>query len=389
MSIVRARGLSKTYKLYNRPGDRLIELLSRRQRHVEFPALVDVDLDVEPGESIGIIGQNGAGKSTLLKLLCGVTQPSSGTVEVKGKIASILELGTGFHPEFSGRDNAALNAAILGLSPDEIKRRLPEIFDFSEIDDFLDRPVKIYSTGMLMRLAFSVAVHSDPDILVVDEALAVGDGHFQRKCLERIRDFQSRRTTMFFCSHAMYMVGALCERTLWLDRGRVRALGPSSSVIDAYVQFLETRDAATAARDDSDSPVAITNLEVLDSGGRRRSEFATGESLVARITVISRHPALPIHLMFGLARERDELICFAAGTRDDGAAPLSGSSEYRVDIELDSLPLLGGTYRAVVYAGDEHAIHVWTRRDFNGAVTIRKSGSDAGVIAVQHQWSCG
>src|SRR5437870_9609640 len=187
---VRADELSKHYDIYARPADRLIELLTGRARHTVFPALEEVSFDVERGETVGIIGQNGAGKSTLLKLLCNVTRPSSGVLEAHGTIASILELGTGFHPEFTGRDNAALNATILGLSPAEVKERLPSILEFSELGTFLDRPVKTYSSGMIMRVAFSVAVNVRPDILVIDEALAVGDGHFQKKCADKIREFQ-------------------------------------------------------------------------------------------------------------------------------------------------------------------------------------------------------
>src|SRR5688572_11117416 len=170
---VRAVNVSKNYDVYRRPIDRVVEFFTRRSRHDVFPALEGVSFEVEKGETIGIVGQNGAGKSTLLKLLCGVTRASSGRLETHGTIASILELGTGFHPEFSGRDNAALNAAILGLSASEVRERLPAILEFSELGSFLDRPVKTYSSGMYMRLAFSVAVNVDPDILVIDEALAV------------------------------------------------------------------------------------------------------------------------------------------------------------------------------------------------------------------------
>src|SRR5688572_17335560 len=197
---VRADEVSKHYDMYRRPVDRLIEILTRRPRHIVFPALESVTFEVERGETVGIIGQNGAGKSTLLKLLCGVTRPSSGSLQANGTIASILELGTGFHPEFTGRDNAALNAAILGLSHAEARERLPAILEFSELGSFVDRPVKTYSSGMYMRLAFSVAVNVDPDILVIDEALAVGDGHFQKKCIEKIREFQQEGKTILFCS---------------------------------------------------------------------------------------------------------------------------------------------------------------------------------------------
>src|SRR5215212_4278039 len=246
---VRAVEVSKHYDMYRRPADRLIELVTRRQRHVVFPALEDVSFEVERGETLGIIGQNGAGKSTLLKLLCGVTRPSSGTLDVDGGIASILELGTGFHPEFSGRDNAALNAAILGLSPAEAKERLPAILEFSELGTFLDRPVKTYSSGMYMRLAFSVAVNVNPDILVIDEALAVGDGHFQKKCVDKIREFQEAGKTILFCSHALYHVSSICRRALWLDHGRMMRHGPALDVVHEYETFLLHRDREHPASD--------------------------------------------------------------------------------------------------------------------------------------------
>ena len=245
---VRAVELSKHYDIYRRPIDRALEILTGRPRHTVFPALQDVTFDVERGETVGIIGQNGAGKSTLLKLLCGITRQSSGSLETHGTIASILELGTGFHPEFSGRDNAALNAAILGLGPAQIRERLPAILEFSELGTFLDRPVKTYSSGMYMRLAFSVAVNVDPDILIIDEALAVGDGHFQKKCIDKIREFQEQRKTILFCSHALYYISSICRRTLWLDHGSVMRYGPSLDVVHDYETFLLQRDRETHPR---------------------------------------------------------------------------------------------------------------------------------------------
>src|SRR5881397_2819910 len=239
---VRSRELTKQYDIYPRPLDRLVEMITRRPRHTVFPALQDVTFEVERGETVGIVGQNGAGKSTLLKLLCGVTRPSSGSLEAHGTIASILELGTGFHPEFSGRDNAALNAAILGLGPAEVRQRLPAILEFSELGTFLDRPVKTYSSGMYMRLAFSVAVNVHPDILVIDEALAVGDGHFQKKCVDKIREFQNEGKTILFCSHALYLVTSICRRVVWLDHGRVMRFGPALDVTHDYETFLLQRD---------------------------------------------------------------------------------------------------------------------------------------------------
>lgn len=387
---VRAADLSKRYDVYKRPADRLIELFTRRRRHEVFPALDGVSFDVEKGETVGVIGQNGAGKSTLLKLLCNVTRPSSGVLETHGTIASILELGTGFHPEFTGRDNAALNAAILGLSPADIRRRLPDILEFSELGSFLDRPVKTYSSGMYMRLAFSVAVNVDPDILVIDEALAVGDGHFQKKCIEKIREFQERGKTILFCSHALYYISSICRRTLWLDQGRVMRFGPSLDVVHDYETFLRERDrerpATTPHSTDTATPVRLREIVVCDSTGLPRDRFARGEDVHVRMRIESDQPQQPVHVLIGVHREADDLQCFAVGTHADGLPPLSGRNEYEVTVRLLDLPLLRGDYSIIAYAGDEHAITVFDRRDVRPAFTMTGERFEVGMISVDHRW---
>ena len=388
-TVVRAADVSKHYDMYRRPADRLIELLTRRPQHVVFPALESVSFDVEKGETIGIIGQNGAGKSTLLKLLCGVTRPSSGTLETHGTIASILELGTGFHPEFSGRDNAALNAAILGLKPAEIRERLPQILEFSELGSFIDRPVKTYSSGMYMRLAFSVAVNVDPDILIIDEALAVGDGHFQKKCIDKIRDFQEAGKTILFCSHALYYISSICRRTLWLDHGRVMRYGPSLDVVHDYETFLLERDRALPGSEEVSenvSPVRFREVTVCDRGGTPRDRFARGEDVHVRLRIEADSPAQPVHVILGVHRSADDLQCFAVGTHADGIPPLSGRTEYDVTVRLVDVPLLRGDYSIVAFAGDEHAMSVFDRRDVRPAFSMTGDRYEIGLIAVDHRW---
>jgi ABC-type polysaccharide/polyol phosphate transport system ATPase subunit len=389
---VRAAELSKQYDIYRRPADRLIELVTRRARHTVFPALQDVTFEVEKGETLGIIGQNGAGKSTLLKLLCRVTSPTTGTLETQGTIASILELGTGFHPEFSGRDNAALNAAILGLSPAEIRRRLPDILEFSELGTFLDRPVKTYSSGMYMRLAFSVAVNVDPDILVIDEALAVGDGHFQKKCVDKIRDFQEKGKTILFCSHAMYHIASLCHRTLWLDHGSVMRHGPSLDVVHEYETFLLQRDRTQPAAEGepeperSRSPVRFREIVVCDRTGRPRNGFARGEDIYVRLRIHSDLPEQPVHVIVGVHRSADDLQCFAVGTHGDSLPPLHGRSEYDLFVQLQSVPLLRGDYSIIAFVGDENAITVFDRRDVRPAFSMNGDRFEIGLIEVSHRW---
>jgi len=388
---VRAVEVSKHYDMYRRPADRLIELVTRRQRHVVFPALEDVSFEVERGETVGIIGQNGAGKSTLLKLLCGVTRPSSGTLESRGTIASILELGTGFHPEFSGRDNAALNAAILGLTPAEIRERLPAILEFSELGSFLDRPVKTYSSGMYMRLAFSVAVNVNPDILVIDEALAVGDGHFQKKCIDKIREFQEEGRTILFCSHGLYYVSSICRRTLWLDQGRLMRYGPSLDVVHDYETFLLERDREHPASEGAPaaatrSPVRFRDIAVCDRFGRPRDAFALGDDIHVRVRIEADRPTQPVHIVVGVHRSADDLQCFGVGTHADGLPPLSGRTEYDITVRLLDVPLLRGDYSIIAFVGDENAMTVFDRHDVRPAFSITGDRFEIGLMAVDHRW---
>ena len=235
---VRVEGLGKHYQIYDKPHQRLAQMLwrGRRRFYRDFQALHDVSFELPRGSTLGIIGRNGAGKSTLLQIICGTLTPSAGTVEVNGHIGALLELGTGFNPEFSGRDNLRINAAIHGLSDRQLDERLDDILAFADLGEFIDQPVKTYSSGMYVRLAFSVVVHVDPDILVVDEALAVGDALFQAKGMTRMRRLLDQGTSLLFTSHDVAAVKAMCAQTLWLERGRMRASGDTATVTRAYSQ---------------------------------------------------------------------------------------------------------------------------------------------------------
>jgi lipopolysaccharide transport system ATP-binding protein len=235
---VRVHGVGKHYQIYDRPHQRLAQMLwrGRRRFYRDFQALDDISFGVPRGGTLGIIGRNGAGKSTLLQIVCGTLTPSAGTVEIDGRIGALLELGTGFNPEFSGRDNLRINAAIHGLSEAQLAERLDDILAFADLGEFIDQPVKTYSSGMVVRLAFSVVVHVEPDILVVDEALAVGDALFQAKCMTRMKRLLDRGASLLFTSHDVAAVKALCAQTVWLERGRMRASGETAAVTRAYSQ---------------------------------------------------------------------------------------------------------------------------------------------------------
>jgi lipopolysaccharide transport system ATP-binding protein len=246
MAVVELRNVSKAYAIYDRPADRLKELLTlnRLKRHREFWALKNVSFKVEPGETFCILGQNGSGKSTLLQIIAGILQPTSGQANVQGRLSALLELGSGFNPEFTGQQNVMLNASILGLTRDQIEQRLPSIEAFAEIGEFIDQPVKTYSSGMAMRLAFSVAIHVDPQILLIDEALAVGDIYFRHRCLRRIHELRKAGTTILFVSHAISDVKAIGHRALWLEHGHIQDIGPVDSVVAKYAESILAKDRA-------------------------------------------------------------------------------------------------------------------------------------------------
>jgi lipopolysaccharide transport system ATP-binding protein len=245
---IKVDNLTKSYHIYSKPQDRLLQMLSMGQRRYsrDFMALNNVSFIIQKGETVGIIGRNGSGKSTLLQMICGTVTPSTGTVQTQGRVAALLELGAGFNTEFTGRENIFLNAAILGFSKEQMSTRIDDILSFSELTDFIDQPVKTYSSGMYARLAFSIAIHVDPEILIVDEALAVGDARFVSKCMRRIKDMQQLGMTILFVSHDVGSVRTLCDRAIWLDKGVLREDGDVFPVTGKYMEYIFQDDSSDA-----------------------------------------------------------------------------------------------------------------------------------------------
>ncbi len=274
--VISVKNLTKTYKLYTSHADRVKETFNpfRKKYHRPFNALTNVSFNVKRGEVLGIIGQNGSGKSTLLQIICGILQPTSGSVEINGRISALLELGAGFNPEFTGRQNIYMNCAILGLTREEIDIRFDDIVGFADIGDFIGQPVKTYSSGMYVRLAFSIVISVDPDILIIDEALSVGDHEFQQKCVNRMMEFREAGKTIVFCSHSMYLINDLCAKAVWLCKGRARSHGKTSKVISEYMAYLEGKAGKDDAAIDpvpveSSSPpdITIEDMRFLDDKG--------------------------------------------------------------------------------------------------------------------------
>lgn len=272
---VSLQGVTKHYPIYASPMRRMLSLLFNRSfgEPTIVRALQDVSVDIVKGETLAIIGRNGSGKSTLLQVLCGILQPTQGVVRVQGRVAALLELGAGFSPEFTGRENVFMSAAVYGLSREQIEQKMPDILAFAEIDEFIDQPVKTYSSGMFVRLAFAVIAHVDADILVIDEALAVGDAYFTQKCMRFLRAFK-QHGTLIFVSHDTHSVITLCDRAVWLEKGQVQMLGAAKAVSEAYISSLYAQDAAQTEGGEQrqgefgSGKVEITSCRLLDDSGK-------------------------------------------------------------------------------------------------------------------------
>ncbi|MFN7670317.1 MAG: ABC transporter ATP-binding protein [Planctomycetota bacterium] len=392
--VIEADGLGKSYRLYSSPYGRLLERLpwNRAKRYREIDALHDISFAVSPGECVGIIGSNGAGKSTLLKVLSGTTYPTQGRYTVRGRVTSLLELGAGFNPSFSGRENIFMNAAMLGFSRQEANRKYDEIVDFSELGDFIDAPVRTYSSGMAARLAFSVAMSTEPDLLIVDEILSVGDMNFQKKCFDRVWDFKKRGRSMLFCSHGLYQVRQICERTIWMKRGRMQMLGDSVTVTNEYATYenslLEGGDPSpfadvpkAAAQDDLPR---IVTAEILDPAtGKPRNIFAPGENAAVRVHV--RNPKRePIVVAVG-AKRTDGTLCFAHTTQFAGLQ--IDFAEGHVTLRIDSLRLLSGEFGVPIWLFDGNGVHLYQERPATQNLVVQNRTKDLGLFLQDHRWA--
>lgn len=392
--LIEAHGLGKSYRLYPRHFDRLKEMLwlGRRRFSEEFWALRNVSLEVYRGDAWGIVGQNGSGKSTLLKLLCGVTLASEGQVRSAGRVSALLELGIGFHPEYTGRENLALSGALMGLGQDELDERLSAILEFADIGDFVDRPLKTYSSGMIVRLAFALATCVEPDVLVTDEILAVGDEAFQKKCIRWMEDFLSNGGTLLYCAHNMYQIKKLCGRAVWLDHGQVRSQGAASSVVQEYAEFIEAQG-ETNTDGTVNRPVAaltagenrVTDVRLLNGQAQETSQFAFGQPFRARVRVeAGTGETRPPVVLLGIVRA-DLVPVYGVSSDMDGVIPrhLEGRV-YQIDYVLPQLSLLPGRYIFRAHAMDGAGLRLFdtVEREFS----VRGENREYGLCYLPHSW---
>ena len=399
MNAIRLSGVGKHYNLYASSVDRLREVITGRPRHRVVHALQPCDLTVQHGEVVGVVGDNGAGKSTLLKLVTGTLAPSSGTVNVDGRISALLELGAGFHPELSGRDNVYLSGTMAGLSRQEIDELYPGIVDFSGVADFIEQPVKTYSSGMFVRLAFSVATAVDPGILIIDEALSVGDGAFSRRSFDRIMAFRDLGKTILFCSHSLYQVDAICSRVIWLDRGSIRMDGEPKEVLAAYSSHLD-KVSAGEEEPDSELPAGAIVKPAKEKLARVRAVGVSADGEEAhQVSVESGEGDLRVRIRFDSDPSRPAPVvamCLVDGGNrrvtsmstheDDFAVERDADGGGEVTVTLSRLPLLRGDYRVDVFLLCEQGIHLYDAAKGVGSVSVTQRGRELGVVRVPHHW---
>ena len=390
---IKVTNLDKCYQLYAQPKDRLKQFLWRgkRQFFKEFWALHDINFEIMPGEVIGIIGRNGAGKSSLLQLICGTLAPSHGEITVNGRVAALLELGAGFNPEFSGRENVFMSASIMGLSDADIVERFDDIVEFSGIREFIDQPVKTYSSGMYVRLAFSVAINVDPDILVVDEALSVGDGAFARQSFDRIMDLKNRGKTILFCSHSIYQVEAICNRAIWLEKGEIKMIGAVENITMSYQNSLLDQNESTARQSTphlSENIAKILSVTVSseESSGKIIPIHSLKSDLLIQVEIVSA-VNLPI-----------PNIAIAITTPDSRGVTMVGSQFDNISLERDKegksiakvvfnkIPLARGDYWVDVYLGCENSIHIYDTALQVAKLSVSQDGMEQGVVKLPHHW---
>ena len=383
---------SREFKVYPREARRLKDAIVARGRSRPslVEALQDVSFRIEPGSAVGLVGRNGSGKTTLLRLLSGIIKPTSGSVDVGGRVGSLLELGAGFHPDLSGRENVFLNGSIHGLKRAYVREQLDEIVAFAGLEEFIDLPVRTYSSGMYMRLGFAIAAHIDADILLLDEVFAVGDEQFQRKCFGKIFEFKQRGGTIVFVSHDASAVERLCDRAILLQGGRVEFDGPTHDAVVRYRQLLAgDRDPAergAGLKEWGSGEARIETVELLGPDGAARMQFLAGEPLTLRVEIAADRPLPPPRLSLEL---RDSSGLLVAG-EGQSTAELGWDARTRrltTRFEVDQLPLADGRFHLRLGLTDEVGDHLYHWLDDALAFVVYPSGDERGVVRLEGRWA--
>jgi ABC-type polysaccharide/polyol phosphate transport system ATPase subunit len=383
---------SRHFKVYPREARRLKDVVvaRRRSRPSEVVALRDVSFQVEPGSSVGLVGRNGSGKTTLLRLISGIIKPTSGRVDVGGRVGSLLELGAGFHPDLTGRENVFLNGSIHGLKRAYVREKLDEIVAFAGLEEFIDLPVRTYSSGMYMRLGFAIAAHIDADVLLLDEVFAVGDEQFQRKCFGKIFEFRQQGGTIVFVSHDASAVERLCDRAILLRVGRVEFDGPTHDAIVRYRQLLAgERDPAerdAGLNEWGSGEARIEDVQLLGPDGEERTQFLAGEPLALRLRVAAERP-LPTPRLSLELRDASGLLVAGGGQSTSELGWEDDTTGLTVRFDVEQLPLADGRFHVRLGLTDETGDRLYHWLDDALSFVVYPAGEERGVVRLEGRWS--
>ncbi len=392
---IEVRDLSKVYHLYNKPSDRIRETFSIRKKKYskEHYALKNINLKINKGESIGIVGTNGSGKSTLLKLVTGVVTPTTGTIKTDGKIAALLELGAGFNPEYTGIENIYLNGTMMGYTEEEMKKRVPDIIEFADIGEFINQPVKSYSSGMFARLAFAVSINVEPDILIVDEALSVGDTRFQVKCIDKMRELQESGTTILFVTHAIEQIKRFCTRAIWIKNGELIEDGEASQVVDLYDNFMKYGEKKIEKVNNEDEfrlPENSDYLAVIQKVSINKNMFKTFEKLEVEVTydVYDKNMEdLQVGVAFySLDRK---IYVFGPNTNLDKISVPQKQGRHVVKYIVPELMLMGGDYTVDVGIFNSGGIVNLDYKNNCEGFSVANEYFSEGMFYLKHEWQIG
>jgi len=438
--IIRVENLGKRFEIYKSDRNRLMEFFGNRSHHEEHWSLRDIGFTVQKGECFGIIGPNGAGKSTLLKILSGITAPTEGKIELKANLSTLLDLGVGFHPSFTGRENIKLSCKLLGMSNEDISNAIPEILAFAELGDFIDFPVRTFSSGMQLRLGFSIAAHVPSDVMLIDEVLAVGDQRFQRKCITKMEQFLQAGKTIVLVSHDLHAIRSLCHRALWIDKGNIQMIGAATEVVDRYIQGTPANSGSITVQQHTTIPAEPSNLDyestkedpqfelnmrqhfshvqvrgtpnhiepidvvegdqaimqgtgeviiekvqILDGDAHERQRFQSGEDLIVSVTFSTQIPLE--NPIFGVALFRsDDVYVHGPNSKFDNVFEGSYHGTYTFFIRWPQLPLLSGLYEVSIAIFDQHHLKpfIWHNRLYTFEITSQFE--DHGIVKLEHDW---
>ena len=403
-NVIEVKDVTKSFKVYLDKGSQLKErlLFRKRSRYEERKVLRGISFSVKKGEAIGLIGHNGCGKSTTLKLLTRIMYPDSGSIKMQGRVSSLIELGAGFHPDMSGRENIYTNAAIFGLNKKEIDSRIQSIIDFSELKDFIDNPVRTYSSGMYMRLAFSVAINVDADILLIDEILAVGDANFQSKCFNKLREIKSHGTTIVIVSHSLGQIEQICDRSIWLHEGLIKAEGPPKEIDLEYLDYMsrkiQDRNKKSEEAADTEEPAEkkdgkrwgsgearIKRIRSFASDGTEQSVFRVGEDIRLTVDYTVKKPVQDAVIGFGIF-DMNGVQCYGTNTRIDKLPELTLTKDGTAEITMKNVQLLSGEYMIDIAIEQGEGIPVdYYRQAYK--IQMLSAYGDAGIARIDHTWN--